>query len=136
DPPGASVVLRAVHLDAELRRVEDHGRPIALGASLELDPGSYILAASAPGRYPPPLPVLLGRGGALEVEIPLPASADVSQGLVFVPAGASLVGAGDIEEVLASTSIEPEHPALVEAFLIGAHEVTFAEYLEFLAEIP
>ncbi len=36
DPPGASVVLHAVHVDAELRRVEDSGHPIALGASLEL----------------------------------------------------------------------------------------------------
>ena len=33
-------------------------------------------------------------------------------------------------------SAEPEHPVAVEAFLIGAHEVTFAEYLDFLAEIP
>jgi formylglycine-generating enzyme required for sulfatase activity len=136
DPPGASVVLYAVHADAELRRVEDEGHPIALGASLELAPGSYVLAASAPGRHPTRLPVLLGRGGALEVEIPLPASADVPPGLVFVPAGVSLLGAADVEGVRAAFSAEPEHPVEVEAFLIGAYEVTFAEYLDFLASLP
>jgi formylglycine-generating enzyme required for sulfatase activity len=136
DPPGARVVLHAVHVDAELRRVEDEGHPIALGASLELAPGSYVLAASAPGRYPTRLPVLLGRGSALPVEIPLPASADVPPGLVFVPAGVSLLGAADVEGVRGAFSAEAEHPALVEAFLIGVYEVTFAEYLEFLATLP
>jgi serine/threonine protein kinase/formylglycine-generating enzyme required for sulfatase activity len=137
DPPGASVVLHAVHVDAKLRRVEDEGYPIALGASIELAPGSYVLAASAPGSYPTRLPVLLGRGGALEVEIPLPASAHVPPGLVFVPAGTSLLGGPDVEWIRgALSSVDPEHPVEVEAFLIGVYEVTFAEYLEFLMSLP
>lgn len=136
DPAGAHVVLHAVRVDPEGRRVEDEGHPIALGASLELAPGSYLLAASAPGRYPTRLPVLLGRAEAMEVEIPLPASADVPPGLVFVPAGVSLVGAANVEGVRVVLSAEPEHPAAVGAFLIGEHEVTYAEYLEFLASLP
>jgi formylglycine-generating enzyme required for sulfatase activity len=55
---------------------------------------------------------------------------------VFVPAGVSLLGAADVDGVRSMISAEPEHPTHVDAFLIATNEVTFAEYLEFLAELP
>jgi formylglycine-generating enzyme required for sulfatase activity len=131
----ARVLLHAVRVDASGDRVEDEGRPIELGASLELTPGSYLLAASAPGKYPTRYPILLARDEDAYVDIPLPAAASVPPGFVFVAAGTSIVGATDAEAVRTSLLAEPEHAVHVSAFLIGAHEVTFAEYLEFLAAL-
>jgi len=136
DPPGAAVLLHAVGVQADGRRVEDEGHAIELGKSIALPPGSYVLSASAPRRYSTRFPVLLGRAQDEQVEIPLPASADVPQGFVLVPAGVSLLGAADVEGVRAALSAEPEHAVHVDAFAIGAHEVTYAQYLEFLAALP
>ena len=135
-PPGARVVLHDVHVDAEGRRVEDAGRPIDLATAIELAPGSYVLEATAPGRYATRFPVLLGRNQEEAVEIPLPVAAAVPPGFIFVPAGVSLLGAADVEAVRDSVLAEPQHPVKVHAFLIGEHEVTYAEYLEFLATLP
>jgi formylglycine-generating enzyme required for sulfatase activity len=129
-------MVHAIEVDAAGRRIEQHGHPIALDTSLELAPGSYILAATAPARYPTRVPVLVGRGEAREIEIPLPASRDVPPGMIFVPAGVSLLGAAEVEGVREGFAAEPEHPVRVEAFLIGEVEVTHAEYLEFLASLP
>jgi formylglycine-generating enzyme required for sulfatase activity len=135
-PPGASVVLRAVHADADGRFVEDEARQVALATSIELPPGPYVLVASAPDRYATRLPVLLGRGREEALEIPLPPAAQVPPGFVFVPPGDSLIGAADIELVRTSLLAEPEHPVHVDAFLIDEHEVTYADYLDFLATLP
>jgi eukaryotic-like serine/threonine-protein kinase len=135
-PPGARVLLHPVRVDAAGRRVEDEGRAIVEGAPLELEPGSYLLEASAPGRYSTRLPVLLGRAQDEHIELPLPPSAAIPPGFVYVPAGVSLVGATDVEAIRTSLSEEPEHLVQVDAFLIGEDEVTYAEYLEFLASLP
>ena len=135
-PPGARVVLHGVHVDADGRRVEDEGRPIVRDAALELAPGSYILEATAPGYYATRVPVLVGRAQDERVEIPLPPTAAVPPGFVYVPEGMSLLGATDVEGARRALSEEPEHPVQVAAFLIGEHEVTYAEYLDFLASLP
>src|SRR6185312_5656121 len=122
--------------DAGGHRVEDAGRPIVLGASMELPPGSYVLTAAAPGRYPTRLPLLLDHGDAQAIEIPLPAVADVPPGFVFIPAGVSRLGSAEVDGVRRALLAEPEHPATVEAFFMEKLEVTFGEYLAFLAEIP
>jgi formylglycine-generating enzyme required for sulfatase activity len=136
NPSSASVMVHAVTVDSDGRRVQDGGRRIELGVPVELVPGSYILAASAPGRYPTQYPVLLSRAQEQRVEVPLPAATDVAPGFVFVPGGTSLVGAADVEAVRSGLSAEPEHPVFVDAFLIAEHEVTYREYIEFLATLP
>ena len=135
-PSGARVVLHQVTIDAEGRSVEDEGREIELGAPLALAAGSYLLDARAPGRYGARYPLLLGRAGEADVEIPLPPEVAVPSGFVFVPGGVSLLGAPDVEAVRNAQAAAPEHPVSVGGFLIGEHEVTFAEYLEFLATLP
>jgi formylglycine-generating enzyme required for sulfatase activity len=118
------------------RRLEDAGRPIATDAALSLEPGSYVLAAAAAGRYPTRLPVRLWRGQEERVDIVLPDVAAVPAGYAYVPAGTALLGAPDVEAVRQTLRAQPEHPVRVGAFLIATHEVTFAEFLEFLAELP
>ncbi len=132
-PAGARVILHTVHVDGDGHRVEDEGRAIDLGAPVDLVPGSYLLEASAPDRYSTRYPLALARAEEARVDLPLPRADSVARGFVFVPAGTSLVGATDAEAVRTSLLAEPEHAVHVDAFLIGEHEVTFAEYLEFLA---
>jgi eukaryotic-like serine/threonine-protein kinase len=135
-PSGARVVLHQVTIDADGRSLEDEGREIELGASLELGAGSYVLDASASGRYATRYPLLLARAGGANVEVPLPPEGAVPSGFVFVPGGVSLLGAPDVEAVRSAQAAAPEHPASVDGFLIGEHEVTYAEYIDFLATLP
>jgi formylglycine-generating enzyme required for sulfatase activity len=95
-----------------------------------------VIETSAPDRYATRLPILLGRAQEARAAIPLPASTAIPPDFVFIPGGVSLVGAADVEAVRKGLRSEPEHPVRVEAFLIGAHEVTFGEYLEFLGSLP
>ena len=135
-PPGARVVLHPVRVQADGRRAEDEGRPMEPGAPMSLSPGSYLLEASAPGRYPTRYPVFLRRAQDERVEIPLPASAAVPPGFVFVPAGDSLLGVADVEGVRSAFAAPPEHAVHVDAFLIAENEVTEGDYLEYLASLP
>jgi len=133
---GSRVLLHTVLIEADGRHVEDEGRAIAEGVRLELSPGSYVLEASAPGRYATRLPILLARAADANIAIPLPLAALVPSGFLYVPAGTSLVGATDAEELRNALFAEPEHPVHVDPFLIGEEEVTYAEYLDFLASLP
>ena len=123
-PPAAQLAL------------EPGGRRVPPGTALELTPGSYVVSASAPGRSPVRYPVLLRHGEQTTVEIAMLEVAAVPPGFVYVPAGRSLLGATDPEPVRAMLATWPEHPVWVEAFLIAKHEVTFGEYLAYLAALP
>jgi formylglycine-generating enzyme required for sulfatase activity len=136
DPPGATIALVAIRLDSDGRRVEEAERAIAPGAALELAPGSYVLKASASGRYSTRYPVLLARGQDERVTIPLPSAADVPAGFVFVPAGDSLLGAADGEWVRSGINAQPQHPVHLAGFFIAELEATYRDYLEYLESLP
>ena len=134
-PPGATVALARVRTDAGGRRVEEEPRAIDLGASIALAPGSYTLSASAPDRAATRLPVLLEPGQETRVELPLPNASAIPSGFLFVPAGTTIVGSADVEGVRAALVAEPEHATHVGSFSIASHEVTFGEYLDFIASL-
>jgi formylglycine-generating enzyme required for sulfatase activity len=129
-------VLHAVRAEASGHRVEDEGRAIALDAPVELAPGSYVLVATAANHPPTRYPVLLERAQDTRVEVPLREAHDVPPGFVFVPPGDTLLGSADEEGVRAALGAAPEHAVHVDAFLIGEREVTYAEYVDFLASLP
>jgi serine/threonine protein kinase/formylglycine-generating enzyme required for sulfatase activity len=131
-PPEAEVHLRRVRFGADGRAHEEELSSLDRDATVDLEPGSYVLAASAAGRYPTRYPVLLSRGQDVRVEIPLPDAGAVPAGFVYVPGGVTLVGLHEAEGERLAAASEPEHPVRVSAFLISRHEVTFAEYLAFL----
>jgi formylglycine-generating enzyme required for sulfatase activity len=134
-PPGANVSLHRVRVEGG-RRVEDSGRAIGLDSRLELEPGSYVLDASARGLYPTRLPVRLVRADDQSVVIRMPSATEVPAGFVYVPEGVSLLGAPEVETVRQVTSAQPEHAVPVDGFFIAEHEVTFSEYIEFLTTLP
>jgi eukaryotic-like serine/threonine-protein kinase len=135
--PGASARLHRVQKDDRGRRTEDEGRAIALGAaSLELEPGSYVLEVSAEGRHSTRLPLRLRRADDIRVEVPLPLAAAVPRGFAYVPAGKTFIGAPDVEPVRSAFKAAPEHIVEVGSFFIAELETTFGDYLEFLAALP
>jgi formylglycine-generating enzyme required for sulfatase activity len=115
---------------------EDDGRAIALGSPIEVEPGSYLLAAAAPGRYATRLPLRLRRGQHEDVEMVLPPNDEIPPGFVYVPAGWSLLGVPEGEELRRAYQAAPEHMVHLGAFLIAKDETTFADYLDFLATLP
>jgi formylglycine-generating enzyme required for sulfatase activity len=109
---------------------------VSAGVPLSLAPGPYVLDARLAGRHATRLPILLARGAEEHVEIVLPDEAKMSEGYIYVPAGANRFGAADEELLRHTLHAQPEHTVEVPAFLIGRYEVTFAEYLDFLDASP
>jgi formylglycine-generating enzyme required for sulfatase activity len=134
DPPADRLLLHAVRRGD--RYLEQPGRPIAAGDPLALEPGSYVVEASAAGRTPTRAPLLLGPGEERALAIDLPAAAAVPAGYVYVPAGVTLFGDASSDAKRRSLGAQPEHAVWVGAFLIGRTPVTWADYLRFLAALP
>ncbi|MFH0900197.1 MAG: SUMF1/EgtB/PvdO family nonheme iron enzyme [Pseudomonadota bacterium] len=140
EPADATVTLH--HVEVGPRSVADAGQPIDLEPSFAgtvtrmLAPGSYLLAIAAPGRHPIRYPLLIRRGEEEQVALVLPRIGTVPAGYQYIAAGWSLLGSAEPEPVRRAHANQPEHRVWVAAFLIAEHEVTFGEYLEYLASMP
>ncbi|MBK7583166.1 MAG: SUMF1/EgtB/PvdO family nonheme iron enzyme [Myxococcales bacterium] len=95
-----------------------------------LEPGSWLLVLRKAGYRDVRYPVLARRGERFEATVNLYTDEEIGDGMVYVPGGSSLVG-GDPE------AFEPLPRQMVEVpdFAIGRFQVTFAEYLEFVADL-
>jgi formylglycine-generating enzyme required for sulfatase activity len=135
-PPGAHVRV-ARYEDRDGLRVA--GEPRAIGATplrgFELAPGSYLLTIEADGRYPVRYPIRALRGTTEQVELDLPPATAVPKGFVYVPPGEFLFGTAADEDVrrgfLAAT---PIHERSTGGYLIGIHEVTYADWIAYLED--
>jgi formylglycine-generating enzyme required for sulfatase activity len=134
-PPDAEVRLARFRIGDDGRRVADASRRVAPSAVIDLDAGSYLLTASAPGRYTTHFPVLLDRADDARIDLVLPADSGVPNGFAYVPAGTTRVGAAEDDDVRRAYFAQPEHAVDVGSFLVAVREVTVAEYLEFLAAL-
>ncbi|HEY0483949.1 MAG TPA: SUMF1/EgtB/PvdO family nonheme iron enzyme [Kofleriaceae bacterium] len=106
-------------------------------APLALPPGSLVLAFEAPGHVPARLPVLLARGETLVVRVALPAIEAAPPGMLYVPPGRFLFGSADSSDARRQLfSTAPLHEVSTEGYFIARHEVTFAEWIEFLDQLP
>ena len=135
DPPGAALTLARYREDGEGHLVETDAAPfpsVASGASVELAPGSYVLHAALPARYPTVYPLLVRRGESLDLRVVLPPAADVPDGMIYVPAGRIRYGSSDDEDSRGFLAHQPVHDAEVGAFLIAQREVTNGDYLAYL----
>ncbi|HEX3759584.1 MAG TPA: SUMF1/EgtB/PvdO family nonheme iron enzyme [Kofleriaceae bacterium] len=102
-------------------------------SAIELPAGSLVLAFEAPGRVPGRLPVLLARGETLAVEVALPPASPALAGMVYVPRGRFLFGSAESSEALRQVfNAAPLHEVTTAGYLIARHEVTFADWIEFL----
>jgi eukaryotic-like serine/threonine-protein kinase len=106
--------------------------PSVLGA---LVPGSYLITLRIPGRPEVRAPVLLERGEALSLTVPVPA--EVPAGYVYVPPGRFLYGSSDNEDMRQTMmNAQPLHRVSTAGYLIARHEVTFGDWIAFLRDLP
>ncbi|WP_347402641.1 bifunctional serine/threonine-protein kinase/formylglycine-generating enzyme family protein [Corallococcus macrosporus] len=104
-------------------------------SGLTLEPGSHRLTFTLPGRPPVHHPVMLTRGETFRAKVPIPEH--VPDGYVHVPAGRFLYGSSDAETIRRTViRTRPMHPLTTGAFLIARHEVTYADWLAWLRELP
>ncbi len=104
---------------------------------LQLEPGSYVVVLTAPGRAVARHPVLLSPGEAVAVGGALPPASALPAGFVFVPGGRFLTGTSAAEEVRRGyLNSPPIHETRVGAFLIQRTETTYAEWIRYLRSLP
>ncbi len=101
-----------------------------------LAPGSYILVARAPGRTTVRYPILLEPGSDRRVALALPPASSIPPGLVYIAAGPFLSGSREDDVIRRFNGSPPMHELDTPAFLIGRTEVTYAQWIELLDDLP
>src|SRR5205085_1408742 len=100
---------------------------LAPGASIAIDPGSYLLLARAPGRAEQRTNVVIDRRGTVTVAVELAPATDPPEGFVCVPGGAFVEG-GDAH------AFQPRERCVreVPTYFIARKELTNGEWYEFV----
>jgi serine/threonine protein kinase/formylglycine-generating enzyme required for sulfatase activity len=105
--------------------------------AVALPEGSSVLALEAPGRVAARLPILLARGETLAIHVALPTIESAPPGMLYVPPGRFLFGSVDSSETRRQVfNTVPLHEVSTPAYFIARYEVTFAEWIAFLDELP
>ncbi|TMQ16379.1 MAG: hypothetical protein E6J91_11705, partial [Deltaproteobacteria bacterium] len=136
DAPGAAQIIVRAYDDHDGRL--DLGDPISDVKQPRLDislaPGSYAVELRGRDGLVVQDPVMLSRGEALHLAVPLPRAADLPPGMVYVPPGRFLAGDASRNDAYRRTflSATPQHPVTTGAYLIALHEVTFGDWMSYL----
>ncbi len=136
-PAGARVSL-AHYKDVEGRLQLENRRTLGESprAGIELEPGSYLITVEADGRHPVRYPLMARRGASERLSIDLPAVAQVPAGYAYIPPGPFLFGSAADEEVRRGFfSATPIHERQTAGFLMGLHEVTYADWIAYVDQL-
>ncbi|MEE2829900.1 MAG: SUMF1/EgtB/PvdO family nonheme iron enzyme, partial [Myxococcota bacterium] len=121
-------------LNDSQERVRRPGEPVPLGMtpleSVSLKPGSWLLTVSSPDGLEVKLPINSNRSGDMLVEPSFDRAGRVSEGFVYISAGAFLFG-GDARAVDAPERRRVE----LGDYAIARHPVTQQEFKRFLDEV-
>jgi formylglycine-generating enzyme required for sulfatase activity len=135
EPAAATVSLRSYRQVAGRREL---GPASALGTTplvTRLPPGSYLLTVDVAGREPARYPVLLSRDERVALDIPLPAT--VPPGYVYIAPGRFLYGSAEQDDFRRSVLMAtPQHSVTLSGYLVGRHEVTYGEWIDYLESLP
>ncbi|RKH62835.1 hypothetical protein D7X96_29045 [Corallococcus interemptor] len=138
EPPGAAIQVETFEPQPSGPPRWSEPRPFdttPMTSGLTLDPGSHRLTFSLPGRPPVRYPVMLTRGETFQAKVTIPEH--VPEGFVYVPPGRFLYGSGDDESIRRTViRTRPMHRLTTGAFFIARHEVTYADWLTWLRELP
>ncbi|MEL6183933.1 MAG: SUMF1/EgtB/PvdO family nonheme iron enzyme, partial [Myxococcota bacterium] len=130
---GGSASLLRIQTSSTGRYREETVSPHLGPGSVELAPGDYVVERDGV-RLPVRVQPSEARSLKLDALVP-PESAGAD--LVFIPTGVATLGSGDDEGGrLGFFDSPPLYESVVEAFFIGRNEVTFAEYISFLEDLP
>ncbi|MFP2933422.1 SUMF1/EgtB/PvdO family nonheme iron enzyme [Pyxidicoccus sp. 3LG] len=135
---GVHVELRPLGQDAQGREQPGEPLPVVTGAwvGVQVPPGRYQLSLRALGHEPVVQPVLLRRGEARKLTVPLPRAGTLPEGFVFVPPGEVRFGSAAESSVREFFNAVPLHAVDVPGFLISRYEVTYTDWLRFLEALP
>ncbi|HEY0986446.1 MAG TPA: SUMF1/EgtB/PvdO family nonheme iron enzyme, partial [Kofleriaceae bacterium] len=129
-------VVELARYGDDLRRTL--GPPRRLGTTplaTTIAPGSYLIAITAAGRDPVRYPVLVERGAPVHIDIAVPAH--VPPGYIYIPPGRFLYGTADDDRLrVGFFNTQPIHALDSAGYLIARHEVTFADWIEYLEALP
>jgi serine/threonine protein kinase/formylglycine-generating enzyme required for sulfatase activity len=138
-PSGAAVEV-ARYLEEGRRRVLSPATRLGVTplSGVQLEPGSYLLSLRAAGLPPVRFPLLVdheSQGRTLASDVPIPAA--IPAGYVYVPPGCFLSGdAGQERYRQKFMHAPPLHRICTGGYLIGRHEVTMAEWIDYLEDLP
>jgi eukaryotic-like serine/threonine-protein kinase len=131
----------------EIHPYADRAGTLELGPLTSAADGERLEASLAPGSYQVGLrgrdglavssPVVLARGERLALSIPLPRASQLPEGFVYIPAGRFKTGSSNDDFLRRYfLTIPPTHEAYTGAYLIGRHEVTFADWMIYMRALP
>ena len=134
-PAGAEVIAQPYVDERGRLRAGTEQRLGVAPVEADLAAGSYLLTLRVAGRPDVRSPILVDRGESVRLEVPIPER--VPDGTVYVPPGRFLYGSSDPEDMRRTMmNAQPLHPVTTAGYFIGRHEVTFAEWIEFLRDLP
>jgi len=116
--------------------IEPGARALGNGTLERLPPGSYVITIAAHDRVEVRAAILVARGGSITVDVDPPRLGEVPSGFVYIPAGEFLFGHANESERATFFETTPLRPRRTGAFLIGANEVTFADWLTYVDSFP
>ncbi|MCG8423387.1 MAG: SUMF1/EgtB/PvdO family nonheme iron enzyme [Proteobacteria bacterium] len=146
-PAQLVVTTSPVSAHIEVKRYRRRAHYLVLGPALHsgvtptdalaLEPGSYSVAIRAAGRASFRYPIRLQRGERHEVTLRLPARSVVPEGFVYIPPGRFLYGS-DLDDEFRRIGLvaQPLHTVHTGAYLIGRTEVTMAQWMAYLRDLP
>ncbi len=133
NPPGATVFLHRYEEGTDRRLIPRPAEPPILGQTpirSRIPNGRYLLVLRKEGFRDVLYPVFVQYGTELRERVDLYREEEIGADFAYVPGG-PFVSGGDREAFLYS----PRAIERVEGFFLGRHEVTFAEYAEFLGHL-
>jgi formylglycine-generating enzyme required for sulfatase activity len=132
--PGRVVVRAAPDATVSL----EAGRQLGVGRTdVRLPPGSYVVVVTTPGRVEVRAPLLVERGGEIDIDAESPPQAEaVPDGFIYIPAGEFLYGNANEDDRLTFFATTPLRRRSTGAYLIGRTEVTFGDWLAYIDALP
>jgi len=104
---------------------------------IPLAPRSAVLRFRAPDFAEVRYAALPEPGKPVQIDVRMPEAARLPSGMVLIPAGPYLYGAGEDDEFRRGyLDAQPLHARKTGDYLIGRTEVTFGDWMEFLRALP
>jgi formylglycine-generating enzyme required for sulfatase activity len=101
-----------------------------------LAPGSYLAVIEMPDGPVIRAPFVVGHGQDVALTIAVPLASVTPAGFVYIPEGDFLYGSNSDDAERANLGAQPLHRVHGRAFWISRSEVTFAQWIAFLRDLP